>query len=107
MSREEFVVVVQLRRIFFHHLLRIVHCVLVVKRRLDLVCLLFWVFVDEEIFDLAGTRRCLVDGETCGKFSVCTYLDRIQHRHGEILAVVADDVVRWSFRPHIVNDHLA
>jgi hypothetical protein len=107
MSGEELVVIVQLRCIFFHYLLRILYCVSVVKLGPVLVCLLLWVLIDEEIFNLANTRRCLVDSKARSKLLVCTYLDRIQHQHGKILAVVADDVVRGSFLPHIMDDHLA
>jgi len=88
-------------------LLRVLYCVLPVKFGPLLVCLLIRVLIDPEIFDLASTRGSLVDRKTRREFSVCTYLYRIQHRHREILAVVADEIVRRSLLPHIVDDHFA
>ena len=79
MSGEERMVIVQLRCVIFHYLLRMLHCVLAVKLGPCLVFLFLWVLIDEEVFNLAGTGRSVVDNKARSKLSVCTYLYRIQH----------------------------
>ena len=72
-------VIVQLGCVIFHDLLRLLHGALVAKLGPPLVCLLLWVLIDEEVFNLASTRRSLVDSKARSKLSVGTYLYRIQH----------------------------
>src|SRR5436853_3062662 len=86
LSIEELTVIVQLCCIIFHHLQRLLDCILAVKLGPRLVCLLIRVLIDEEIFNGASTRRSLVDSKARGKLSVCTYLNSVQHCHGKGLA---------------------
>ena len=97
--------IVQLCCFFFHHLLCLLHCIMAVEFWPRLVCLLLRMLINEKIFNLARTRRPLVDSKARSEFPVCSHLYRIQHEHGKILAVVADDIVGRPLFPHIVDYH--
>lgn len=86
-------VVVQLRRVLVHDLLRLMHRVLAVEGGPVRIRLLVGVLVDEEVLDAALARHALVHGKAGGEFAVGADLDRVEHRHREGLAVVADQVV--------------
>ena len=71
--------IIHFRRVVLHYLLRVLHRVLSMQfRRLTLIRLLFWVLINEQIFDLSFPRRCLVDSETGSKLSMRADLDRVQ-----------------------------
>lgn len=106
-TREERrLVIIQLRRIILHNLLRILRRILVMQRRALLILLLLGMLVDEQIFNLACARGGLVYGEAGGELFVCADLDGIEEEDGEVLAVVADDVVGGAGCSHVVDDHL-
>ena len=88
-------VIIEFRSVLFHHVLRLLHSVLAVQFGHSLVLLLFRVVIDKEIFDRAFASRTLVDGKCRRKLLMSSYLYRVQHGHGKILAVVGDDVVGW------------
>ena len=107
---------IQLRRILVHHLLGRLHRILVLQSRRpflvvillffdSMLLLLFWMLVDEEILDGSFSGRSLVDGKARGEFFVRADLDCVQHGEGEVLAVVADQVVGGLFGSHFVNGH--
>ena len=98
---------IQLRCILIHHLLRKLHCISPMQLRLRLVSLLIWVLVDEQILDRAFPSNPLVNNETRHKLIINTDLYRIQHEDGEVLTIVADEVVGGSFGSHLVDDHFA
>lgn len=99
--------IVQLCCIFFHYLLGLLDRILVMKLWTGLVHLLFWVCINEQILNMAGARCSLVYSEARSKLLVCAYFDRVQQKDSKILAVVADEIIRWSLFPHIMDDHLS
>lgn len=104
MSGEERVMIVQLGRVLFHDLLCLVHGVCSGEWSHIWICLLIRMLIVEEILDLAFACCSLIYCETRGEFSMCAYLDGIQHAYGEILAVIAYYVVGWL---HVMDYHLA
>jgi hypothetical protein len=100
---------IELRCVGIHDLLGMSDRVLMLVRRLLLVRLPFWQLVGwwEEIHDVTESGSLLIYGEGCRKLPVCAYLDGVQQSSCEILAVIADQIVRWSFVSHVVDDHLA
>jgi hypothetical protein len=97
--------IIQLRRILLHDLLRLIHRIHTLQRRH--LTLLLGVLVLEEILNFTLPRRSLVDLEAGSKFPVRADLDRVEHVHGEVLAVVADDVVGGPCGAHVVDYHFA
>lgn len=77
------------------------------QRRTLLVLLLLGMLIDEQVFNLARASSGLVHSEARGELFVRADLDGFEQEDGEVLAVVADDVVGWPGFSHVVDDHLA
>ena len=56
---------------------------------------------------MARTRRSLIDSKARGELPVGAYLYRVQHHYSKVLTIIANEIVRRPFLPHIVDDHLA
>lgn len=93
-TREERgLVIIQLRRILLHNLLRILRRILVMQGRTLLILLLLGMIVNKQVFNFALPSGGLVHGEGRGELLVRADLDGVEKEDGEVLAVVADDVV--------------
>lgn len=127
-------IIIQLRRMLLHHLLRSLNGVLTFRLRhflfvgfhVILLGLFLGMFI-EEIHNFAITSCSLVHGESRCEFSMRAELDVVEKIHGEILAVVADEIVlivhvsktrsvithlrwlpyRWSLLAHGMDCYLA
>lgn len=105
---EERVVVVQLRRILVHDLAGDLEGIVVLQLGLDLVVgVLVRVLLDEQVLDRAVADGGLVDGEARGELAVLAEPDLLEQVHGEVLAVVVDEVVCGALFAHVEDDHLA
>ena len=72
-------VIIKLRGVFLHYLLRILQSVLAMQLGAMGVGLLVGVIVDEEIFDGSVTCSRLVHSKAGGKLLVCAYLNGVEH----------------------------
>lgn len=80
--------IIQLRGLCIHYMLRCLHSVRPMQLWFTLICLLFRMLVNEQVFDLTRTRSALIDCEGRCEFSVGANLDGVKHADGKILAVV-------------------
>jgi hypothetical protein len=107
--------IVQFRGVLVHDLLGICHGVHAMQLRslrvsILLTCmqlLLFRMLILEKILDQSLTRSTLIHRKAGSKLLMRPYLYSIQHRYCEVLAVVADDVVRRPRLSHVMNHHFA
>lgn len=108
---EERVVLVKLGCVLVHDLLRGLKGIVMWQSGFDLlVCrlgLLVGMIVDKEVHDAASANGALVYRVAGGKFTVLSDANLLQQVHGEVLAVVVDEVVSWSLLLHVEDDHLA
>jgi hypothetical protein len=107
---------IQLRRILIHNLIRCLHGTRMLESRRSLqligslflgfyLLLLLRMFVLEQVLDRSFARGALVYGECRGELLVCANLDSLEEIKGEVLAVVADQVVGWTSFAHFVDCH--
>jgi hypothetical protein len=92
---------IKLGRILVHDLLRKIHRVLPLRRRhIRLIVLQFrrvrLRLVRKQVHDSAFARRALVDSEAGAEVAVGADLDGFEELDGEVLAVVADEIVGWA-----------
>lgn len=107
-----FVSVIEMSRIIVHDLLRYLQGILSLGFRHGVfvfveLLLLFRMLVLPEVHDLVVSSCMLVDCECCGELFVSAELDLVEEVSGEILAVVANEVVCWPFLSHVVDGHLS
>lgn len=98
--------VIQLCGFGIHDMLSRLHSVHPMQLRFTLICLLFRMFVNEQILDLASASRALIDCKSCCKLAMSADLDGIKHADREVLAIVGDYVISGSFLTHIMDCHL-
>lgn len=101
-------VVVKPGGILVHNLMGNLNGIMMFKLRLDCVVGNFVrVLLDKQILDSPVANSSLVDSKGSGELPMLTYPDFVEHVHGEILAVVVDQIIGWAFLAHIEDDHLA
>lgn len=107
MSTALMMMVVELCRILINDLLCILHRGVMCCVSLCLCRQSFrWRIIREQILNGTFSGGSLVDGEGSRKLPMSTCLYSIQQIHGEILTVIANEVVGCSFLPHVMDRHL-
>ena len=116
------VMFIQLRRVLIHNLLRRLHRIRMLQSRRPLftirllllrrkatylMLLLLRMLIQKQIFNSPFASGALVHGKAGRELLVRAYLDCVEHGDGEVLAVVADEVVGRLSLAHFVDGHFA
>ena len=106
------VIIIKMSSILSHHLLGDLHRVLTMRLRHFFfvylqVLLLLGLLTGEKIVNFAVSCRSLIDSGSGSELSVCPKLYLVEQVYSKILAVVADQMVRWCRCTHRVDSHLA
>jgi hypothetical protein len=107
---------IQLRSILIHHHLRRLHCILMLQSGrpaffiyilllASKILLLFWMLIHEQVFDSAFASCSLIDRKASGELLMCADLYGVKHVDGEVLAIVAYQIVSGPGGAHVVDCH--
>ena len=97
---------IQLCRTLIHHLLRELGRALRRSRR-SVFDFLIRMIIDKQLLDGTRTDRSLVHLKGGSELTVRSDLDLLQETRGEMLTVVVDEIIGWSFFSHVEDRHLS